>query len=319
MGEDGVSGIAVRFATETDAPGIRALFRRAFEKEMTAEEWDWKYTHNPDGWLGTVAVMDGEIVGNYSGCGMRFWIGATERLTYAIGDVATHPKARQLGRKGVFSEMTELFYAEVGRRGLPFCFGFPNDRHLAISHRFVAGAQSLRPIIEKRVPCESFPAPAPGFAFGDAVGESFDALWRAASAGLTAAAVRDRTRANWRFHARPGRDYRMLWREETGAMTAWAVLSVNGENAIVADYLGSAGDGADLPALFAAAAAEAARLGARRLVFWEPPGGPGAPAIARLPGESAPAGFTLIARVFDEAAVRLFSASSYTPALYDVV
>jgi hypothetical protein len=111
----------------------------------------------------------------------------------------------------------------------------------------------------------------------------------------------------------------MLWREQAGVLTAWAVLSVTGEDAIVADYLGLAGDGADLAALFAAAAAEAARLGARRLVFWEPPGGPGALAIARLPGESAPAGFSLGARIFDEAAGRLFGASSWTPALYDVV
>jgi hypothetical protein len=314
-----VSSIAVRFATETDAPGIRALFRRIFEKEMTAEEWDWKYPRNPDGWLGTVAVMDGEIVGNYSGCGMRFQIGATECLAYAIGDVATHPKARQLGRRGVFSEMTELFFAEVGRRGLPFCFGFPNDRHLAISHRFVAGAQSLRPIIEKRVPCESLPAPAPGFAFGDAVGDSFEALWRTARESLPAAALRDRLRANWRFRARPTRSYRMLWRESGGEVASWAVLSVVGENAFVADYLCRTPDGRDLPELFTAAAAEAARLGARRLVFWETPGGPGAPAIAALPGTSVPAGFTLIARVFDAEAARLFASGHLTPALYDVI
>lgn len=314
-----MSGFAVRFASEADAPGIRSLFRRVFEKEMPAEEWDWKYARNPDGWLGTVAVMDGEIVGNYSGCGMKFLLGDSERLAYAVGDVATDPKVRQLGgRRGVFREMTEAFYAEVGRRGLPFCFGFPNDRALAVSHRF-AGTESLRPIVEKRVPCESFPAPAPGFAFGDAVGDSFEALWRTARKSLPAAAVRDRLRANWRFHARPARNYRMLWRESGGAVASWAVLSVVGENATVGDYLGSAPGGGDLPELFAAAAAEAARLGARQLVFWETPGGPGAPAIAALPGASAPAGFTLIARVFDARAVRLFASGHLTPALYDVV
>ncbi len=314
-----MSGFSVRFAAEADAPGIRALFRRVFEKEMTAEEWDWKYARNPDGWLGTVAVLNGEIVGNYSGCGMRFRLAGRERLAYAIGDVATDPKARQLGgRRGVFREMVEAFYAEVARRGLPFCFGFPNDRALAISHRF-AGTQSLRAIVEKRVRCESFPAPPESFASGDAVGEAFDALWLSARDGLLAAAVRDRMRANWRFHARPTRYYRMLWKESAGAVASWAVLSVVGEDAIVADYLGSAAEGGDLPELFAAAAAEAARCSARQLVFWETPGGPGASAIAELPGTSAPAGFTLIARVFDEEAVRLFGSGHLTPALYDVV
>lgn len=313
-----MTDFSVRFAVDADAPGIRVLLRRAFGTEMTAEEWYWKYAGNPDGWLGVVAVSGGEIVGNYSGSGTRFVLGGQERLAYAIGDVSTDPKVRRLGRRGVFGEMAEAFYCEVARRGLPFCFGFPNDRALAVSHRF-AGTVSLRPIVERRVPCESLAPPPSGFAFGDCAGEAFDALWRFARAILPAAAVRDRARANWRFHARPARYYRMLWRESAGAMTCWAALSVVGEKAIVADYLGCAADGADLPALFAAAAAEAGRLGARRLVFWEPPGGPGAAVIAGLPGESAPAGFTLIARVFDEAALRLFGAGQLTPALYDVV
>jgi hypothetical protein len=314
-----MSAFAVRFATESDAPGIRSLFRRVFQKEMTAEEWDWKYPGNPDGWLGTVAVMDSEIVGNYSGCGMRFVLGGSEGLAYAVGDVATDPKVRQLGgRRGVFREMVEPFYAEVARRGLSFCFGFPNARAHRVSDRF-ARTETLRPLFEKHVPCESLPAAPPGFGAGDAVGDAFDSLWRTARESLPAAAVRDRTRANWRFHARPGRDYRMLWRESGGAMTSWAVLSVVGENATVADYLGSATDGGDLPELFAAAAAEAGRLGARRLVFWETPGGPGAPAIAALPGESAPAGFALVARVFDARAARLFASGHLTPALYDVI
>jgi hypothetical protein len=313
-----VSGLSVRFASPSDSPGIRAVFRRAFGTEMTAEEWQWKYAGNPDGWLGVVAESDGEIVGNYSGCGMRFVLGGEERLAYAVGDVATDPKARLLGHRGAFSEMAEAFYPEVIRRKIPFCFGFPSDRALAVSHRF-AGTISLGPIVLRRVPCDGLGPEPPGFLFGDSAGPGFDSLWRAASTSLAAAAVRDRTRANWRFHDRPGRSYRMLWREEAGAPTVWAVLSLTGEEAIVADYLDAGTDGRDLAPLFAAAAAEAARLGARRLVFWEPPGGPGARAIGRLPGESAPAGFSLGARIFDEAASRLFAASSWTPALYDVV
>ena len=313
-----MSGFSVRFAVPADAPGIRAVFQRAFGKEMTAEEWQWKYAGNPDGWLGVVAESGGEIVGNYSGSGTRFVLRGEERLTYAVGDVATDPRARRLGRRGVFREMAAAFYPEVARRGIPFCFGFPSDRALAVSHRLV-GSVSLGPIILKRVPCESLGSAPRGFASGRVVGEAFDALWRTAQKGLAAAAVRDRVRANWRFHERPARDYRMLWREEAGAMTAWAVLAVTGEKALVADYLGSGADGSDLPALFSAAAAEASRLGARRLEFWEPPGGPGALVIPRLAGESLPAGFSVIAVVFDEDAVRLFASSSYTPALYDVV
>src|SRR5207247_8463356 len=112
------------------------------------------------------------------------------------------------------------------------------------------------------------------------VNEAFDPLWAAASRFLAEAAVRDRARANWRFHARPTRYYRMVWREAAEGMEGWAVLSVVGENALVADYLGRRPDGSDLPPPFAAAAAEAARLGARQLVFLETHGGAGAAVLA---------------------------------------
>ena len=88
----------------------------------------------------------------------------------------------------------------------------------------------------------------------------------------------------------------------------------------MADFLSESRDGSDLPLLFAAAAEEARRLGARRLVFWETPGGPGAAVIARLAGESREAGFPFVVRSFDDAAAERFARSAhFTPALYDVI
>lgn len=315
-----MSSLVVREATAADAPGIRRLFARVFEKEMTAEEWSWKFERNPDGWFGVVAEADGEIVGNYAGWGMRFLLDGAERLVYAVGDVATDTTVRVLGKRSAFREMTDAFYTEVeGRRGAPFCFGFPGGRHVRISQR-VVGTRTLFPIEEKRVPLAAFPAPPADAASGDFVDERFDPLWRDVSGRAGGArAVRDRARVNWRFHARPDRWYRMVWREGPEGFLGWAALSVHGENALVADHLGRAADGSDLPALFAATAAEAERLGAGRLVFWRTPG-PAGPVIDSLPGESTPAGFGLDARVADARAGRLFAGSAHlVPSLYDVV
>jgi predicted N-acetyltransferase YhbS len=315
-----LSGFEVRVATGEDAPGIRRLFRKVFQKEMAAEEWDWKFARNPDGWFGTVAVSGGEIVGNYAGWAMRVRLDGRERIAYSVGDVATDPAARGLGgRRGVYRSMADLFYETLGARGVPFCFGFPNARAHEISNR-LAGTRTLFPVRERHVRCDSFSGPPPAFAAADSVGESFDPLWASASAFLDYAAVRDRARANWRFHARPTRYYRMVWRENGGRMTSWAVLSVQGEQALVADFLSEEPEGNDLPALFAAAAAEAARLGASRLVFWETPGGPGRSAIRSLPGEVRHAGFFFVVRSFDDAETDLFGQrAQFTPALYDVV
>jgi Acetyltransferase (GNAT) domain len=314
-----LSSLAVRPSTPQDAPGIRRLHARVFGSEMTEAEWAWKFEWNPDGRFGMVAVADGEIVGNYAGWGMGFLIGGRPALLYAVGDVATDPGARALGGlRGVYRAMVDPFYAALEGR-VPICFGFPNDRALRISNRLV-GTRTLFPIRQALVDCDLF-SPAPvGAGSGDFVDESFDPLWETASQFLTHAAVRDRARVNWRFHARPGRYYRMAWWKEAGRQRGWAVLSVSGEDALVADFLGSERDGRDLPPLFAAAAAEARRMGARRLIFWETPGGPGRDAIAALPGERRGAGFVMAARFLDESTFEGFRSRLHlVPSIYDVV
>jgi hypothetical protein len=267
-----------------------------------------------------VAVAGGRIVGNYAGAGCRFLLGGESRLLYAVGDVSTDPSIRRLGvGRGVFRRMTDAFYEAVFRDGVPFCFGFPGGRHLTISHRLV-GSRTLLPIREILVPCAAFPQPPTDAVTGDSVGERFDNFWAEASRGLTHAAVRDRQRANWRFHARPGRYYRMVCREGRERLLGWAVLSVHGEQALVADYLGLLPVGSDLLPLFAAAAREAITMGARQLVFWETPGGPGCSVLRSLPGERRDAGFPLIVRASDDdAADRLARRAHLTPALYDLV
>ena len=315
-----MSAFEVREATAADAPGIRSLFGRIFKSELTAEEWLWKFERDPDGWHGVVAVLDGRIVGNYAGWGMRFLLDGEPRLLYSVGDVATDPSVRALGgRRGVYREMTELFYARVGRDGVPFCFGFPNARALRVSERIV-GSRTLMPIVLKKTPADAFGPRPPDAEAGDSVDEGFDPLWDAGRRTFTHGAVRDRARVNWRFYARPSRYYRMVWRRRGRELTSWAVLSVVGEEATVADYLGREPDGRDLAPLFDAAADEARRLGARTLVFWETPGGPGRDLIAKLPGARMDAGFPMIVRLFDEDAVRRFGERAHlVPSLYDLV
>jgi len=315
-----VSGFRVREATTADAPGIRRLFQRVFGRELPEDEWSWKFEHNPDGWYGVVALVGEEIVGNYAGWGSQMILDGRPALCYSVGDVATDPSVRGIGgRRGIYRSMTEAFYEEVGSRGVPFCYGFPNPRALEISHAIV-GSRTLFPIREVHVPCAALSGPPPDGRTGDAVGESFDSLWAAALRVATHAAVRDRARANWRFHARPARWYRMVWRESGDEALGWAVLSVAGETALVADFLCREPDGSDLPALFSAAAAEATRLGATRLVFWETPGGPAADLLRGLPGERRDAGFPLIVRSFDDAAADRFARSAHlVPSLYDLV
>ena len=310
----------MREATSADAPGIRRLFARVFGREMPAEEWSWKFERNPDGWYGVVAVVGGEIVGNYAGWGTRLILDGRPAPSFSVGDVATDPSVRGMGgRRGIYRSMTEAFYEAVGALGVPFCFGFPNPRALEVSHRIV-GSRTLFPVREIHVPGDAFGPSSSDAIVGDFVTEGFDSLWAAAATGLTHAPVRDRARANWRFHARPTRWYRMVTREARAETLGWAVLSVAGDTALVADFLGRDPVGRDLPPLFADAAAEARRLGASNLVFWLTPGGPAAELLRGLPGETRDAGFPVIVRSFDDAAADRFAERAHlVPSLYDLV
>lgn len=315
-----MSAFRVREATAADSPGVRNLFRRVFGRELTEDEYSWKFERNPDGWYGVVALVGEEIVGNYAGWGSRMILDGAPALCYSVGDVATDPSVRGMGgRRGIYRSMTEAFYEEVRSRGVPFCYGFPNPRAHRISNA-MAGTRTLFPIREVHVAVSRFSGPPPDSRAGDFVGESYDSLWAAALGVATHSPVRDRARANWRFHARPGRWYRMVWQENAGETLAWAVLSVAGETALVADFLGRETDGSDLPALFSTAAAEAGRLGASRLVFWEPPGGPAAELLRSLPGDRRDAGFSLVVRSFDDVAADGFAQNGHlVPSLYDLV
>ena len=312
----------IREATAADAPGIRALIERVFGTPMTDEEWRWKFERNPDGWRGVVGVdeEDGRLVGNYAGWGLRFLLDGAERRIYSVGDVATDPSARALGgRRGVFRAMADAFFESVASE-VPFCFGFPGARHRLVSERLV-GSRTLFPVRLREVDAGALGPPPSDMDSGEFPPESFDAFWERARSLLSHAAVRDRLRVNWRFHGRPTRYYRMVWRTQAGAMTGWAALCMSRETAAatVVDFLSSEPDGSDSRALFACAAEEARRLGARRLIFWETPGGPGRDAIASLPGERE-AGFPIIARVFDDASVGRFARGlQLVPSLYDLV
>jgi hypothetical protein len=311
--------VEIREASGADATGIRRVFQNVFGSPLPEEEWRWKFEQDPDGWRGVVAVLDGEVVGTYLGWGARFLLDGEERLLYSVGDVATEKRVRGLGgRRSVFGMMADTFFSRVAAQ-VPFCYGFPGARHEKVSERIV-GSRTLFPIELVHVPSPALGPPPSDMETGDLAPDGLDALWRSARRALPFAAVRDRTRVNWRFHARPSRHYRMVWRRQGSETTAWAALSVWEGAATVVDYLGRDPGGADLPDLFAAAAEEARGYGAKTLVFWRTPGGPGRGVIDGLPGVRSGAGFPMISRVFDEAAVRRFAAGLHlVPSLYDVV
>jgi Acetyltransferase (GNAT) domain len=313
---------AIRRATIEDGPGICRLFSRVFPREMTLEEWQWKYPRNPDGWLSVVAEVEGQIAGHYGGWGARVIMDGRETPLFSLCDLSTDPATRQIGgRHNMFQRMAGEWNELLRARGVPFSYGFPGPHAVELGSRLV-GYRTHFPVREFR-----FRLGDEGLgseAGSDHVGPSFDPLWEAARALIAdSALVRDRGRVNWRYHARPDRYYRMVCAEESGTCVAWGVLSVLEGDALVMDYLIRDSSPELFERLWTALRSEAARMGARTLVFWEPPGGPWRrhliEKLRRAGGAVAEAGYSFATAVlFDEEALaRFVRGLHFTPSFYD--
>ena len=110
--------------------------------------------------------------------------------------------------------------------------------------------------------------------------------------------------------------------EDGGREAGCGVLSVLGEEALVVEA--AVPDESAARALFDALSAEAAALGARRLVFWETPGGPlaaisGRGATRRLSGgREGETGFSFATVPFDADRAREFvRTAQITAGIYD--
>ena len=255
----------IRRAVEADGPGICRLFCTVFSREMTLEEWRWKYLHNPDGWLSVVAEVEGEVAGHWGGWAAQVLIDGVPHELFSLCDLATHPARRNIGgRHEMFRAMIQEWNQLLRARGAAFAHGFPGPMALGAGK----GRDRLHhPVRELRFPLVG---DEPDLGVGsDVPGPGFDEVWNAARGLIASGFVRDAARAHWRFSRRPDRRYRMVCDAQT-----WGVLALHGGDALVVDYLASDARPETFLQLWRNLEGEAARLGARTLVWWEPLAGP---------------------------------------------
>jgi hypothetical protein len=118
----------IRPYEEGDEEGIRRLFHLCFGKELSPEEWRWKYQQSPLGSSSFIAEADGEIIAHYGGFRLNFCSKGTVLNAYQGCDVMTHPqyRARIFSKKGIIVRTAEAFYKA---NPMEFIYGFPSERH----------------------------------------------------------------------------------------------------------------------------------------------------------------------------------------------
>lgn len=111
-----------------DEKGIRGLFKECFGKDLSYEEWEWKYKSSPWGSSAIVALNGNEVIAHYGGIRMKFYFKGEIFDVFQPCDVMTHPKyrARIFSKRGVMVKTGEYFY-KINK--MDFAFGFPSERH----------------------------------------------------------------------------------------------------------------------------------------------------------------------------------------------
>jgi hypothetical protein len=232
---------STRPAEAADRPALFALFAVAFGSPADPDTWRWKYDRNPNAAPSTVAVEDGRVVGFYGGFGTRYRGSEGTRPGVSATDVMTDPKARRLGRQGLFRTLVAAWNRQCGEAGIPFGFGFPNARHLLVGVR-TTGYNAIEPVVEWALPLGvSSPLAHPRRRFarivsGEPFGPAHEPLAEALHAREGWRTDRSRAVLNWRYGERPGSPYRAFQLLDLrGRSRAYAVLRVVGDRALLVD------------------------------------------------------------------------------------
>ena len=227
-----------RFLIRPYQPGdeehILPVWRLVFGKEMTLEEWRWKYPASPAGFRCLLCLNEkGEVVVHYAAQVVRVACQGESIFGLHLTDSLSHPGYRWAigGKRGLFfltaATFLRTYLEEIDLPVKPlatdlprasFHYGFPGERHARLGalllkyRRHAPGLLYLKASSGGRL--RWFRKLEPLLPGRD--GELLTRFWQAFEARYQPfCVVRDGPYLSWRFR-RPGKDYRFF-----GIKTFW--------------------------------------------------------------------------------------------------
>jgi hypothetical protein len=262
----------IRLYKEGDEIGIMKLFHEVFGREMTLEEWRWKYTgRRNEKVYSAVAVHERDgIVAHYGGMPHRMIYQGREVYGLAIGDVMVH--ARHRGFK-LFKDVASLVPDEAVRDGIILGYGFPNERALRLPEKL-----GLYEKIEDV--CESnkgtrFWNNASRYVYKlsplNYDDRRIDDLWEEVKSSKVLSVVRDADYLRWRYQRHPLFSYELwgLRKRWSSRLRGLAVLrrEHEKERVLIVDFVSPA---TEMAALFQKIENVVYTAGGKRLTLWHP-------------------------------------------------
>lgn len=265
--------INIRPATEHDEEGIRTLFKICFGKELSHEDWLWKYKRSYLGSSSVIAEDNGNIVAHYGGIKIQFYSSGKILNAYQGCDVMTHPgyRARLFTKRGVVVKIAEAFYKA---NPMEFIFGFPSERHGKLMqlqlgwepYQFVSILKKYErdfrtnKRISYRIGWEFFKS------------DDGDALWDRCKDRYPLTIFKESKYIMWRYRDHPSRKYQILtfykgfFRKRLNGI---AIFFVHDEELFLCDFFSLKSE--DTAMIFSSLEQYAHTMRIRRISLWKNP------------------------------------------------
>ena len=232
----------VRFYQTGDEEGITVLFKQIFGREMTLDEWRWKYQSLGEKVYSVVGEnSSGKIVAHYGLIPHRMVFEGKEGRTVMIADVMVDANYR--GMKSL-KKLVKFPEEPVRAGGVPFGYGFPGENILMLPAEKLGLFERVEDVMEasKEIGREGHNVRRYLFSFFElgCRDERIDELWKAFRETFPVMIIRDRRFLEWRYERHPLHRYTVLgmrkrWRKE---LIGIAVLRrFNEEESLLMDFL----------------------------------------------------------------------------------
>ncbi len=257
-------------------PGLSALFKRMFDRDLGDDYWEWKYYDNPAGKHNAYIALDEEkVVGEIASIPCRVKVGPEELTACQTCDIVIAPE-----HQGLRTFRTLCRVAEDSSRdnGCVYIYGVAVPTTLGLSTKILgfndagplnnlAKVINPAPFLKKRLKIGPLSTalgalggaglrtvdafrlkPSPGIEISeiDRFDSSFDNLWKEWSADFDHVIIRDSVYLNWRYCDNPVENYKIFKADRNGKCVGFLVMCFNVEEGIrrgfVVDLMTDPGD-----------------------------------------------------------------------------
>lgn len=266
------NSLTIRLYSKGDEFGIVKLFKDVFGREMTLDEWRWKYIESyPDKVYSSVAIhKDMGIVGHYGGVRLPLIYKGNPAHGLAICDVMIYQKFRGIK---TLKELSGLVPREAVKDGIIMGYGFPNRATLLTPALSLGIFEKVEDVLEGnkdvkfhndsiRYKFKLFPVD-----YSDIM---IDRLWESCKTDLYLAVVRDGRYLTWRYKNHPLFSYE-LWglKNRMGRrLLGLAVLKREEHRVLIMDFLFAKGL---LKPLFKKLENYIHSIGGKNIILWASP------------------------------------------------